>query len=164
MRSPSLGELSFVVALLIAAAAFLVKGVLPGSICAALAIFAALVFWTPLGDRLGWLPGKRESASAHLAPVDRLRPTLSEGVALVARLDPACPALDVLRPARAWQRRAYAMLAGERRDLAQRFLDAAPPVEERETQSSTTVNPARLIMEEQTAVLKEIIDQLEHDQ
>ena len=55
------------------------------------------------------------------------------------------------------------MLAAERPDLADRFLDAGEPIEVRETQSLTTVNPARLSMERQIPVLKEIIDQVEVD-
>jgi hypothetical protein len=96
--------------------------------------------------------------------VDRLKLALSEGQALMPRLNPATPSLDVLQAARAWQDATYAMLAAERRDFAERFLDAGEPIEERETQSSTTVNPARLIMEAQTTVLKEIIEELEADQ
>jgi hypothetical protein len=93
--------------------------------------------------------------------VDRLNLALSEGLALVPRLNPATPTLDVLQAARAWQDATYAMLAAERRDLAERFLDTGEPIEERETQSLSTVNPARFIMERQATVLTEIIEELE---
>lgn len=96
--------------------------------------------------------------------MDRLRPALSEGSALVQQLDPATPSVDVLQRARTWQDAVYAMLDGERRDFAERFLNAADPIEERETQSLSTVNPARLIMERQTTVLKEITECLEAGQ
>jgi hypothetical protein len=153
-----LEELSFVAMLLIAAAGFLFGGILLGIVCLVVAVYAGAVFWTPLRGYL-WIPGRRESAILPLA--DRLKPSLSEGAALVRRLDPATPSFDVLQLARAWQDEVYTMLAGERRDLAERFLDVADLIEERETQALSTVNPARLIVERHMICVKEIIEELE---
>jgi hypothetical protein len=161
MRWPKLEELSIVIALLLAAAAFLFSGVLPGVICLFAAGCAAAVLWTPLRGYLGLSPSKGASV---LPLVDRLKPVLSEGLAIMQQLDPTVPSLNVLQTARAWQKATYNMLAAERQDLAERFLDAGEPIEERETKSLTTVNSARLIMEVQTTVLKEIIGQLEPEQ
>ena len=160
MRSPTLEELSFVAMLLIAAASLLFGGILPGIVFLFVAVYAGVVLWTPLRRYL-WIPGRRESAILPL--VDRLKPTLSEGTALVQQLDPATPSLEVLQAARAWQKASYDMLAPERRDLAERFLDAALPIEERETRSLSTINTAHQSVTEQVACLEAIIEGLEDD-
>jgi hypothetical protein len=55
VRWPKLDELAFVVVLVIAGAAFLFKGVVPGVVCLFFALCAALIFWTPLRSHFGWL-------------------------------------------------------------------------------------------------------------
>ncbi len=65
VRKPTLGELGIVIALALAAAGFFFKGVLPGSVCVFLAISAALVFWTPVGDHFGWSSRRRNARFAE---------------------------------------------------------------------------------------------------
>jgi hypothetical protein len=134
-------------------------GVLPGVICLVVAAMIAAALWTPLRGYLG-IPSC-QSAPDALPLVDRLRLALSEGVALTQRLDPTTPLRDVLQTARAWQDATYKTIASERRDLAERFLDAGEPIEERETQSLATVNTAHWSVEAQTTVLKEFLDELD---
>lgn len=50
------------IGLLIAAAAYLWKGIAPGVFCLVAAGCAAVIFWTPVGKRLGWPPRGRKSA------------------------------------------------------------------------------------------------------
>jgi hypothetical protein len=84
---PTLGELSFVTVLTLAAAGFYFKGVLPGSICLFAAVGSAIAFWTPLRDHLGWLPGERKRASS--VPRRRLEAHAKRGNELLARIDQA---------------------------------------------------------------------------
>lgn len=154
VRRFKLDELALVAAFLIAAAAFFFKGDLPGIICLVLAVYAALVFWTPLRAYLG-LPSRYSNMELPLA--NRLKLKLKEGQALVPRLGGGFPDIEVLKLARAWQIEVYRMLVGQRKDLAQKFLDGADPIEEREAQSLATANPASFILEEHTTCLEGLI-------
>jgi len=132
----------------------------PSEVIIGVAAVAALLF---IGGiflvAYGWRMPRRSEPKA-LSLGDRLRVALAEGSALVPRIDPIAPSLDVLQAARAWQQMTYAMLVAERRDLAKRFLDATDPIEERETKSLSMINHARCIMEEHTACLEVLIEKI----
>jgi hypothetical protein len=93
--------------------------------------------------------------------LNHLKLKLKEGQGLVLRLDHAFPDVEALKSARAWQVEVYRMLVAQRKDLAQKFLDGADPIEEREVQTLASPNPARFLLEEHTTCLAEIIEALE---
>jgi hypothetical protein len=132
-----------------------VMWILYGALGASAAIWAVATYFR-------WREAKHDGRlDAPLPLVNRLKLKLKEGQALMVRLDPAFPDIEVLKVARAWQTEVYRMLVAHRKDLAQKFLEGSDPIEERETQTLATVNPARFLLEEHTACLAEIIEALE---
>ena len=85
MRRPTLEELSFVAAPLIAAAGFLVGGVIPGIICLVVAGGAGVVLWTPLRGYLGIPSAGRKG----VGPRSRLEAHVERGEEILARIDKA---------------------------------------------------------------------------
>jgi hypothetical protein len=105
---------------------------------------------------------RTKDASDEPVPLlNHLKLKLKEGQGLVLRLDHAFPDVEALKSARAWQVEVYRMLVAQRKDLAQKFLDGADPIEEREVQTLASPNPARFLLEEHTTCLAEIIEALE---